>query len=185
MYSKSILSYLIKSLLFCVYIQLFYINNLYSTVQIPDYVIFENDTFLMYQRPFNDYLLNQDIDKKELFEKFSWNTACFNKYYAIWSIKDSNLYLNEIRDCDYARNKQHLNLKKIFGNKYQNKRIQSFWVSGVLKIHNGDNYCGYTYFENEIILQVVKGKICKVSKYKNKPIESDDGYINLVLPLTL
>jgi len=76
------------------------VNKAFGTAQIPDRLIYNNDTIRLYSNPLESFY-NKDNPRPESFFELDgcWSTACWRGYQATWEIKENKLYLVEILDC--------------------------------------------------------------------------------------
>ncbi len=79
-------------------------NGVLGTAQIPDLLIYENDTLALYSNPLESYFNNGNPRPKYISASQCWSTACWRGYQAIWEVKDNKLYLNSITDCCFWKN---------------------------------------------------------------------------------
>ncbi len=118
-------------------------NSLYATDQQPDILIFEGKEYKI-RVPGNDLPLascpRQAEILKEMYKKpIPVLTSCWRLHYATYEIIDNILYLKSIKICHEDRS---LNLKKIFGKDFTNKRVKVDWYTGELE-------CGTHYHHIE------------------------------------
>jgi hypothetical protein len=73
-------------------------NEIFSTAQIPDLLIYKSDTVALYANPLEAYY-NENIPRPDFKLGGCWSTACWRGYQAIWEIKNDSLFLNTIQDC--------------------------------------------------------------------------------------
>ena len=90
----------------------------FATEQIPDILIWKNDTISLHSNPLGSY---SKLDDLNLFgdKDAGYSTACWRGYIAEWKIIDNKLYLSNIYSCDYfySENKTKADLKKLFPKK--------------------------------------------------------------------
>ena len=77
-------------------------NKAFGTAQIPDRLIYNNDTIRLYSNPLESFY-NEDNPRPMHFGVSGGSTACWRGYQATWEIKDNKLYLIEIADCHFQR----------------------------------------------------------------------------------
>jgi hypothetical protein len=73
-------------------------NRIFGTAQIPDLLIYNNDTVSLYANPLESYY-TEDNPRPEYIVSGCWSTACWRGYQAIWEVKNDSLFLNTILDC--------------------------------------------------------------------------------------
>lgn len=126
--------------------------NCYSTEQLPDLLIIENDTI---------YLKSFPLEKLE-FEKppFSYgefnfpHTGCWRGYCATWKIIDNKLALIKVEKVDSTN--QEVNIIDFFKQndyspKFVNGYVYADWFNAKLLIYSAPNYYRYAglYLEEE------------------------------------
>lgn len=73
-------------------------NKIFGTAQIPDLLIYNNDTVSLYANPLESYY-TEDNPRPDYIVDGCWSTACWRGYQAIWEVKNDSLFLNAILDC--------------------------------------------------------------------------------------
>lgn len=73
-------------------------NKIFGTAQIPDLLIYNNDTVSLYANPLESYY-TEDNPRPDYIVGGCWSTACWRGYQAIWEVKNDSLFLNAILDC--------------------------------------------------------------------------------------
>lgn len=161
--------------------------RLLASPQMPDYIIYKNDTIPTYNLILEQYLQNNEkLNSEKLFGLSFRNGSSFNcwrGYQAIYKIENESLYLTNIINCGEIRNKnlnKSLSLEKmktIFGEKVINSKVYINWFSGILnfplnnKLLRWDGVF-YKIYEKETIIDITNGKILKsenVENYLKKP----------------
>ncbi|MFS4481442.1 hypothetical protein ACKGJY_00355 [Hyunsoonleella sp. 2307UL5-6] len=126
--------------------------NCYSTEQISDLLIVENDTLYLKSFP----LEKLDFEKSPFsYGEFNFpHTGCWRGYCATWKIIDNKLALLEVVKVDST--KQKLDLVDFFKqNNYSPKFVKGYvyadWFDSKLLIYSSPDYCRYAelYLEEE------------------------------------
>ncbi|MHB0756944.1 hypothetical protein [Polaribacter sp. M15] len=141
----------------------------FATEQIPDILIWKNDTISLHSNPLGSY---PKLDDLNLFgdQDAGYSTACWRGYIAEWKIIDNKLYLSNIYSCDYfySENKIKADLKKLFPKEYENGIVLANWYSGELSVPNGKLINQeLKVYESEWILSLKKGKVIDEKKFDN------------------
>ena len=141
----------------------------FATEQIPDILIWKNDTISLHSNPLGSY---SKLDDLNLFgdQDARYSTACWRGYIAEWKIINSKLYLSNIYSCDYfySENKIKANLKKLFPTEYDNEMVLANWYSGKLSVPNGKLINKeLKIYASEWILSLKKGKVIEEKKFYN------------------
>jgi len=110
----------------------------FSTVQQPDYLIFNKDTLYFNDLPnFISSPLEQ-IDSishyiKKLIADLSGietiNSGCWRGFYAEWKIIDNQLYLSKVFDCETHEVINKI-VVKVLGRRFVNGLLKADWVNG-------------------------------------------------------
>jgi hypothetical protein len=156
--------------------------GLFSSPQMPDYIIFGKDTIPTYNLILELYLQKQDTGKIEslfgLAIRDNASLNCWRGYQAIYKVENDSLFLVEIIRCGELQNKQidrTLSVKKIktlFGEKMVNEKVYINWFSGVInfpltnKTLRWDGVF-YKIFEKERIITVSQGIVTKIETAEN------------------
>ena len=177
--TKSFLLYLLTSILTLFSVRLF------ASPQMPDYIIFRNDTIVTYNLLVEQYLQdNEIIQTDKLFglsfrDEASFN--CWRGYQASYKIDNDSLFLVDMINCGERRNGKidtaasAQKMKAVFKDKVVNGKVYIDWFSGdigfPLKIPNNKvlRWDGvfYTIFEQETVISISNGKILHVADVKN------------------
>ncbi len=162
-------------------------NSFASSPQIPDYLIYKNDTIPTYNLLVEQYLQKIKDDKGKLFNLSFRNSIdgfegtslnCWRGYQAIYKIENDSLFVSAIINCHSLRNKKQIPenyIKKLFGEKVKNNKVYIDWYSGnisfPLKSNNNKLLRWDGVFErvflNETVVRIKKGKILKISYQQN------------------
>lgn len=106
---------------------------MWSTAQIPDFLIIGKDTFSLCNNPLEAYLEqkgSQTIGKYEL----KWtNTALWRGYIATWELKNDSLFLGHMQD-DWGKDSNEINITDEFGS----DRVFAHWVTDTLRCLQGE-----------------------------------------------
>lgn len=154
-----------------------------ASPQMPDYIIYKNDTIPTYNLILEKYLQKINPGKDQLFglsfrnrESFGVPLNCWRGYQAIYEVIDEKLYLTQIISCGELQGKSKINIeesarkiKEIFGNNVQNNRVLIDWFSGVInfpkkiKDNKEIRWDGvfYRIFEYETLLDFQNGNLIK------------------------
>lgn len=168
--------------------------KIYASPQMPDYIIYKNDTIATYNLLVEQYLQKHDqTNREQLFGLTFRDGASFNcwrGYQAIYKIQNDSLFLSDIINCGSIRNKtfdRSASLQKmhaIFGNKLVGDKVFIDWFSGELsfpltnKLLRWDGVF-YRIYEEEKVLNLLEGKLLKVenvNNYTNVPKGIDRHY---------
>lgn len=115
------------------------ISKVYSTGQIPDYLIIGHDTVAIFNNPLEQYF--EKIGQKNLidFKNPCWSTDCWRGYKAYWELHNDSLFLTRItscdEDCDGAKD---ANIFAMFGH----DRPFASWYNGTLTLPEGKLFSG-------------------------------------------
>lgn len=161
----------------------------YASPQIPELLIYKNDTIPIYNLIIEDYLEKNNLDilggsEGELFglnfRGGSFN--CWRGYQGIYKIENDSLFIVDMKEIggflEFDNQEIPVNpnpkvslMKEIFKDKIKNNKVFVDWVSYDISIKNGDilSWDGvfrYTY-EKEILLSFNNGKLSKISNVQN------------------
>ena len=142
-------------------------SRLLASPQMPDYVIYRNDTIAIYQLLLENYFHKAGTsDEGRLFGlSFRDNSSfsCWRGYEAIYIIENDSLFLKYILDCgEFEFRKGRFNVKSsnkkikaIFGDKVQNNKVFIDWYGGDISFRRGDllrwdGVFSRTYYKEEI-----------------------------------
>jgi hypothetical protein len=156
---------LIKTILICLIS-----GQLFGTAQIPDFLIYQDDTLAIYSNPLESYFHKKGtrtIDEID-FEKGDYCTALWRGYVGTWKIENDSLFLVSI-EIDYCSDTPiGIDITKEFGS----KKIFADWVSFEIINPFGKQikYIHQHYesiYEYERGFEFVKGKLIRINKYDN------------------
>jgi hypothetical protein len=162
---------------------------LLASPQLPDYIIYNNDTISTYNLILEKYLQKQNPNEDKLFglsfrgnENNPVSFNCWRGYQAIYEIKNDSIFLNSIIDCFDIIDKRKINIveskkrmHQIFGNNVQNGRVFINWFSGdlsfpiKLKTNPILRWDGVFYkkFEFETAINIIEGIVLKITNVEN------------------
>ena len=141
------------------------------TAQVPEVLLYDNQTLSMCTVPLLDYFY---LTKNE--PKFRVNcTALWRGYIGTWEIVEDRLYLIAIDDAHFEDGKK-VTLETLFPG-FTN-RVFAHWYTGKIRAPKGEliNYVhgGFdSTYEQDLIFQIKKGLIIKVEITNNK-VDLDD-----------
>ena len=155
---------------------LFFSIKGFSTYQVEDYLIFNNDTLYFSNSP--KYIsspleqisnISRQIDKYREFEFIS--SGCWRGFYAEWKIIDNTLFLSKVFDC--ATNEIiNKTIEKILKRKFANGLLKADWVSGTFLCGKDVDVAVMQLYMSSYLhnykLQIDKGKIVNVECYQEK-----------------
>jgi hypothetical protein len=134
-------------------------NSVFATGQVPDYMIYKDDTVAIFSNPLEQYF--QQIEKRELKDFVGCgSTACWRGYKAIWELKNDSLFLRKITSChkDCGLEIKDADLKKMFGT----ENVFANWFTGKIVIPQGKQvqyiHMGYaSIYERELHISFKNG----------------------------
>ncbi len=154
-----------KTIFLYLFIFILYLSatGCFATSQIPDYLIYKNDTIALSANPLESYPYIDSL-RPTLFgnRKTGCSTACWRGYVATWKLENQKLYLIEIKSCDSYRDYLKADLKSLFEKKYQRGKVFAGWVTDSLLSRQGKliHYVhdGYeSIYEKEVLFCFNKG----------------------------
>jgi hypothetical protein len=165
----------------------FAINPFETSPQVPDYLIYKNDTIPTYNLLVEQYLQKLKSDEGRLFNLSFRNSIdsslgtslnCWRGYQAIYKIENDSLFVSAIINCHSLENKKQIPknyLKEIFGDKVKNNKVFINWYSGNIsfptKVENNRILRWDGVFERvfmyETVIKIDTGKILKISDEQN------------------
>jgi len=165
----------------------FSFNAIKASPQLPDYIIYKNDTIPIYNLLVEEYLQNLNPDEEKLFGLSFRNSLnelvtsfnCWRGYQAIYKIENDSLFVDTIINCHSIENtdskKSKENLKLLFGNKVKNNKVFIDWFTGDIsfptknKANEVIRWDGV--FENiflyETAINITKGEITDIKDIEN------------------
>jgi hypothetical protein len=139
---------------------IFSLQRIYATTQVPDYLIYKNDTFDISVYPLEKYL--------------GWHhkttcgiTACWRGYSAIWEIKYDSLFLVKIYPCFRSLGCDIDSNLKLLNEKAQRKNLVASWFTDQIVIKSGKYYKEFNLYEYEERISFTNGKISGKSTMNN------------------
>lgn len=149
-----------------------------STGQIPDYMIYNNDTIPIFSNPLEQYF--EKTGKRNIIElkNNSIGTDCWRGYKAIWKLKSDSLFLVAITGCHYAKDcldPNNADLQKMFGDEYKKGHVFASWFSGEIIAPKGKLiqyvHMGYaSIYEEEQYFRFKNGILRKIKTKSNKKL---------------
>lgn len=173
---------------------IFILTDLIASPQVPDYIIYKNDTIPTYNLLVEQYLQTRKGDNGRLFDLSFRNSIdgqlgtsmnCWRGYQAIYKIENDSLFVSAIIDCHSLENKnQKPNnyIKKLFGDKVNSEKVFIDWYSGNIsfpvkskenKILRWDGVFERVFLY-ETAIEIEDGKIIAISNEENY-VDSENG----------
>lgn len=153
-------------------ILLFFAVKGFSTYQIQDYMIWNNDTFYFYESPLEqiDNIASKiNAQKNKRIQYIS--SGCWRGFYAEWKLIDSILYLSNVYDCRTDKNINKI-IEKVLGKKFVKGLLKADWV-------NGNIWCGknlgeifmlyLSVYKNDYCLFFDNGDLIQIKEYHHIP----------------
>lgn len=143
----------------------------YSTAQQGDILIIKNDTLTLFSNPLEQYpSIGQLRGKFFGNQKASVSTGCWRGYVAEWKIIKGKLYLTNIYDCGYNKDRLKADLNVLFKGRAHHGIVEANWVTEDLWIPRGKLvhyiHSGYSsVYEKETKLSIEGGKIKSTINY--------------------
>lgn len=170
--------------------------KIFASPQMPDYIIYKNDTIATYNLLVEQYLQKHDqTNREQLFGLTFRDGASFNcwrGYQAIYKIQNDSLFLSDIINCGSIKNKtidKSASLQKIhaiFGDKLVSDKVFINWFSGELSFPLTNNLLRwdgvfYKIYEEETVLNFNNGKLLKAENVSNysKVYKGIDRHYNI------
>lgn len=156
--------------------------RLFASPQMPDYIIYKNDTIVTYNLLVEKYLQsNERIHPNKLFGlsyRDSTSLYCWRGYQAIYKIDNDSLFLVDMIHCGERRMGEidtvasALKMKAIFGDKVVNGKVYIDWFSGDISIPLNFKKLRWdgifhTIYERETVFNIAGGKIIHVADVNN------------------
>ena len=149
----------------------------FATFQIPDLLIYNNDTLSFFATPLE--MLYENTTERTVFFEKDTPSNCWRGYQAVWTINNNHLFLSAINSYNYEEDSLKVNLEKIFPEKYSNGKVKADWVtSNSLSLMNElfTTYKNYpTLVDKDLGFEFEKGNIISIFKCSdiNKRIISE------------
>lgn len=160
----------------------FWTTASFASPQMPDYIIYENDTIATYNLILEQYIQKQDTAKKEQLFGLSFRNGasfnCWRGYQAIYKIENDSLFLVDIINCGELRNgkidktQSIEKIKTIFRDRLINGKVFIEWFDGYLnfpltnKVLRWDGVF-YKIFEREKVISISNGLVGKIEDFEN------------------
>lgn len=134
-----------------------------ATAQIPDRLIYEGETYALFNEPLEEYFTEKNPRPKDVFPS-GYCSACWRGYIATWEIKESFLYLNKLVEGTCSSDAKEIAISKIFPG--QEAPVKATWFNGELRVPQGEEllyvHMGYgSVYERDLILTIKNGKLIK------------------------
>lgn len=176
-----------KRILTIILISIYASNSFASSPQVPDYLVYKNDTIPTYNLLVEKYLQTRKDDKDRLFDLSFRNSIdgtegtslnCWRGYQAIYKIENDSLFVSAIIDChslEYKKEVPKNYIGKLFGEKVKNGKVFVDWHSGNIsfpakrkdnKEIRWDGVFERT-FMHETAIKVENGKVIEISEQQN------------------
>lgn len=139
----------------------------FATAQTPDRLFYKGKERALFANPLEDFY--EGKTRPNFFiEPGAISSGCWRGYVAHWKIEEDQLFLTGIdswicRGFTDAGCKK-VDLKELFGAKFDGGRVSADWFSGLLRIPDGEElqyvHMGYgSVYERDIVLKVEKGRV--------------------------
>ena len=176
-----------KRILTIILISIYVSNSFASSPQVPDYLVYKNDTIPTYNLLVEKYLQTRKDDKGRLFDLSFRNSIdgtegtslnCWRGYQAIYKIENDSLFVSAIIDChslEYKKEVPKNYIGELFGEKVKNGKVFVDWHSGNISfpVKRKDNkeirWDGVfeRTFMHETAIKVENGKVIEISEQQN------------------
>ena len=161
-----------KKLFLCAFLMIMFSFFSFAQTQIPDILIYDNKVYDLYSYPLNDYLKTQSELPRLYVRPDIGSSANLRGYVALWEITDGNLFLRGIDAWRCGKNVatqkricEKIDIKEMFGGKYQAGKVFASWFTGELRIPGEDKlepvdlrYKGSIYKQDKV-LKIEAGKV--------------------------
>ena len=156
--------------------------GLFASPQMPDYIIYKNDTISTYNLILEQYLQTKDSSETEKLFGLNFRDgssfSCWRGYQAIYKIENDSLFLTDIIKCGERRsgnldkNASAVKMTAIFKDKLKNGKVYINWFSGDINFPLNNKMLRwdgvfYKIFENETVINISNGKVFKVENVEN------------------
>lgn len=151
----------------------------FGSPQIPELLIYKNDTIPIYNLIIEEYINQNKIDilgesEGQLFglEFRGGSFNCWRGYQGIYKIENDSLFIVNMISIGFSEfSKTDSLIKDVFNNKYKNAKVFVDWFSGDIGLRDGDllRWDGVFVkdFEKEKLISIKNGKVKSVSKVQN------------------
>lgn len=156
--------------------------GLFASPQMPDYIIYKNDTITTYNLMLEKYLQKQETSGTEKLFGLSFRDGssfnCWRGYQAIYKIEKDSLYLVDIITCGELRKgkidktQSVEKMKVIFKERFKNGKVFIDWFDGDINFPLTDRILRwdgvfYKIFETERVLNISNGLVSKIEDVEN------------------
>lgn len=143
----------------------------HATAQIPDLLIVNGDTLMLFCNPLEGYFTKEHPRPNDMYGLGS--TACWRNYQAYFEIRQDSLFLTGIRLGNKGDSTDFYPLAKLFGEKTTPDGVFAFWVNYKLRCVDGEClyyiHMGYSsIYEYDIEYTVRHGLVKKKMIYDNR-----------------
>ena len=143
----------------------------HATAQIPDLLIVNGDTLMLFCNPLEAYFTKEHPRPDDMYGLGS--TACWRNYQAYFELRQDSLFLTGIRLGDKGDSTDFYPLTKLFGEKATPAGVFAFWVNNTLTCVDGEClyyiHMGYaSIYEFNIEFIVRHGLVKKKKIYDNR-----------------
>ena len=156
--------------------------RLFASPQMPDYIIYKNDTFATYNLILERFLQRRDTTESEKLFGLSFRdgatTNCWRGYQAIYRIENDSLFLTDILSCGERRSNKIdkdgslEKMRVIFGDRVKDNKVFINWFSDELnfplksKLLRWDGVF-YRIFEKETVISIYNGRVLRAENVDN------------------
>lgn len=156
--------------------------GLLASPQMPDYIIYKNDTIPTYNLILEKHLQSQETSETDKLFGLSFRNGssfnCWRGYQAIYKIENDSLNLVEIINCGELRNgkidkaQSIEKMKAIFKERFKNGKVFIDWFEGDINFPLTDKILRwdgvfYKIFEKEKVISISKGFVTNNQDVKN------------------
>ena len=180
-------------LLLIVLLFLFLDKQLIASPQVPDYIIYENDTIPTYNLILEKYLQKKNPNQDKLFG-FSFGgpqnlcmgitVNCWRGYQAIYKIENDSLFLSDIIVCHSIRNidkeLSNKNMYALFGSRVKNNKVFIDWFRGNISFptKSKDKQNEIIRWDGVFEIIFLFETLVKIDKGKIKSIKEIENYVD-------
>jgi hypothetical protein len=156
----------------------------FSTNQVKDYLILDNDTLYLYDSPL-EQIKNISNDIFDLEQPEVLSSACWRGFYAEWRIINNTLYLSKVFDC-HTHKVINKTIEKILKRKFTKGLLKADWVNSPLwcgKDLVGEKTLYFSVYRYERRLLMENGEVVDKKEYNYIPCDYEDEnrLLNFVL----
>ena len=179
---------------------LFLSKQLVASPQVPDYIIYENDTIPTYNLILEKYLQKKNPNSEKLFglsfgslipleedeEDFGMavTVSCWRGYQAIYKIENDSLFLSDIIVCHSIRNidkeLSNKNMYALFGSRVKNNKVFIDWFRGNISFptKSKDKQNEIIRWDGVFEIIFLFETLVKIDKGKIKSIKEIENYVD-------